>query len=171
MCCQSQLAYSLLYCMWVVTQKAKTARDLDQPELVVSLALFALEMCRLRTVAPRNSVRAMEHSWLLKLETQLCNFLLTCDDATTSRPISVYVNALCAVRCRFYDGAYPLVLLDLLLRHTATRDSDTHRDAVVHICADLLLDSRNPLEKFTLPTSSLFDIFMDSRSLCVGGVM
>ena len=161
---QSQLAYSLLYCVWVVTQKTKSIRDLDRPADLINLALFALEMCRLRTVAPRNSVRAMEHSWLLKLETQLCTYLLTCDNATTCRPVMLYVDALRSVKCRFYDGAYPLALLDLLLQFsTTTRSMDTRRDAIVHICADILMDSRNPLEKFTLPTSSLFDIVMDSE--------
>ncbi len=100
---------------------------------------------------------------MLQLEQSIYQFLQSNEECAKDA-ILLYLAAIHKVGAAFYEGGYPLILLDLLfylaLRKNEIKES--HKDDIFHICADFLLDSKKPLDTFTLPITSSFDDLMSS---------
>ena len=156
--------------MLQVAQKV-SRQEFECSRLVAGVCLLALELSRFRTVASKNEMKLSEHNWLLKLENMISEYLRS-HPRQAVHAIHVYLDAFHAAAVQdqmhdLFDGAFPLVLIEMILELAKTEQLRTvvceqRKDDIVQLCASVLLDSSNMLDKFTLPTSSPFDIFIDS---------
>jgi len=149
----------------IATQKASNM-DSEGRKMLAGFCLQALEISRHRTMASSDTISHLEQDWLLKLETGVCDYLQTMSTADASDAVILFLNAITSVGTKFYAGAYPLVLLEMLC-HLCVKD-ETLKAAksreLVHICSDILLNMTSCLEKVTLPMMKSADFFWEGMS-------
>ncbi len=155
----------MMYSLRLVIRSQRVKEELyDDPRLVAGLAFLALELSRHRTVAKKNEVCDSEHDWLLKQENTLADYLRK-HPAAAMPAAGLLLDALKEQGLSFYEGVYPLVMLDILCTvcQVAQSVNESRVDDLVTVAASALLDSSEALDTFTLPTSSPFDIILDRK--------
>ena len=139
--------------------------EVEHRKLLAGFCLQALELSRHRTMATADSINQLEQDWLLKLENCICDFLQT-TSTESADAVVMYIDAVGSVGTSFYNGAYPLVLLEMLC-HLCTKNESlksTKGKQLVQICSQILLNSTACLEKVTLPTMRTLDFFWEGLS-------
>jgi hypothetical protein len=169
---KGQVAHAMLYTLrlLIATQKASNM-DVEVRKLLTGFCLQALEISRHRTMASSDNINNLEQDWLLKLETCVCEYLQTVSASDAADAVTMYINAITSVSTKFYAGAYPLVLLEMLchlcMKNDALKAAKSRE--LVRICSDVLLDMTTCLDKVTLPkmkTADFFwEVFMEGGSL------
>jgi len=141
--------------------------SLDNEKLLIGFCLQALEMSRHRLYV-RGDITHREQDWLHKLETCLSDHLHSCavDDAEDA--VIMYVDAINSVGIKFYNGAYPLVLIDALcyLCVKSDRLKASHGRHLVQICADMLLGLKSCLSKLSFTVDFLEGLLTLAYSAC-----
>ncbi|CAH1775238.1 unnamed protein product [Owenia fusiformis] len=158
---REQITYCIIYLCDVAFRSEGFANDnmhVIDLNFFIRASLQGLELSRFRTVANRNNITTAEHNWLYKVERSILDHLQGYPNVASSI-VKEYIDAINSVGIGFYDGVYPLVLFEALIS-LATGRSDL-QSPLVEMCANLLLDSNNPQEKFTLPSSNSFDIMLE----------
>ena len=164
---QGQLVYALLYSLHMVQVAEKVSRqEYLSPRMVTGACLMALELSQYRTVSASGTIKLSEHNWLLKLENMMCEYLRN-HPLSVASTLHLYLDAYKQAPDTYFDTTFPLTHIETLLelcRCEALRVtfSEGRRDDVLQLCASVLSYTHGQLGKFTLPTSSPFDIFIDS---------
>lgn len=153
------MMYSLK--LLIGTQKM-TIMEPANRKLLTGFCLQALELSRHRTMVAPDSIAHLEHDWLLKLETCVCDYLQNASAEATDAVV-MYIDAISTHGTKFYNGAYPLVLLEMLC-HLCTKNEGLKTSKgrqLVQICSEILLNSTTCLEKVTLPKPRASDLFWE----------
>lgn len=153
------MMYSLK--LLIGTQKM-TVMEQANRKLLTGFCLQALELSRHRTMVTPDSIAHLEHDWLLKLETCVCDYLQNASAEATDAVV-MYIDAISTHGTKFYNGAYPLVLLEMLC-HLCTKNEGLKTSKgrqLVQICSEILLNSTTCLEKVTLPKPRASDLFWE----------
>jgi len=157
------MMYSLK--LLIGTQKM-TIMEPANRKLLTGFCLQALELSRHRTMVAPDSIAHLEHDWLLKLETCVCDYLQNASAEATDAVV-MYIDAISTHGTKFYNGAYPLVLLEMLC-HLCTKNEGLKTSKgrqLVQICSEILLNSTTCLEKVTLPKPRASDLFWECELL------
>jgi len=138
----------MLYTLHILIRSEKMTKTTTE-KLMIRCCLLALEMSGHRLFAPAS--RNSETIWLEKLETHISDFLESSVDSAHDAVV-LYIDAISAVGIGFYNGAVPLLLIDMLCRLcTSNEQLRTSRgQQLMHICSEILLSLTTCLNKATV---------------------
>ena len=141
----------MLYTLHMLIRSEKmTKTTAENRKLMIGFCLQALEMSGHRLFVPVNSITYTEKEWLGKLETHISDFLESSVDSAQDAVV-MYIDAISAAGIRFYNGAFPLLLIEMLC-HLCTRNDrlkTSRGQQLMHICSEILLSLTSCLNKAT----------------------
>ena len=98
----------------MIQWQRKSPKKTNYERQLIGYCMLALEMSRHRTSIPQTQITSAESNWLLRMELSVCDFLES-NVSNATDAVNLYLDALTAVGISFYNGCYPLVLMDILL--------------------------------------------------------
>jgi len=140
-------------------QKSINSNAEENHKLMVGFCLQALEMSRHRLYAPKDSITHREQEWLIKLENFIVDFLHNCSADDAEDAVVMYIDAIKRGSVKFYAGAYPLVLIEVLcyLCTKNERLKASRGRELVQICAEILLSLGSCVNKLSLTTDFFWE--------------
>ncbi|KAL5017450.1 hypothetical protein ScPMuIL_007039 [Solemya velum] len=143
---KEEIAYCLIFnCYKIFETKQFPMLDLSLQELLLHATLRSLEMARFRTVEKPGVISIKEHNWLLCLENKVFEYFISEPPPGLAKKVSdTYIDALKRMMF-FYQGALPLMLIELLVKR-----ADMHDYSVLDLCVQTICLSNKPLSVYTL---------------------